>query len=167
MCGAKVLGDDKYQSLSLSVLMTLTDRIRSRVTPGEGGCLIVEGGLVNGYAKVARRVGGRDGEYTNYYAHRIIWQATNGPVPEGMMLMHSCDVRNCVNLDHLSLGTAWDNNHDMLDKGRGRRPVTKDFCIHGHDMRVLGRYRVKRKEGYGFICHQCKKDREAGRESRG
>lgn len=52
------------------------------------------------------------------YAHRASWELHNGPVPEGLMVLHHCDVRNCVNPEHLFLGTNKDNLEDCARKGR-------------------------------------------------
>lgn len=41
-----------------------------------------------------------------------------GPVPEGMMLLHSCDNGICVNPDHLRPGTHQDNMRDMTERKR-------------------------------------------------
>lgn len=56
-------------------------------------------------------------------AHRLAWIAWNGPIPEGMYVLHRCDNRACVNPDHLWLGTYSDNLRDCWAKGRhpGRR----------------------------------------------
>jgi hypothetical protein len=57
---------------------------------------------------------------TKASAHRVSYQLHVGAIPDGMMVLHHCDVRPCVNPDHLFLGTADDNTKDMLSKGRHR-----------------------------------------------
>lgn len=62
--------------------------------------------------------------------HRASWILHYGEVPDDFHVLHKCDVRNCVNPDHLFLGTNQDNIEDKVRKGRqGRRgPVKKFFC---------------------------------------
>jgi len=51
-------------------------------------------------------------------AHRFSWEHHHGPIPAGMHVLHKCDVRLCVNPDHLFLGTNYDNVQDKIAKGR-------------------------------------------------
>jgi hypothetical protein len=55
-------------------------------------------------------------------AHRVAWEEANGRlVPPRMEIMHTCDVRACVNPEHLLLGTHAENMRDMAVKGRASR----------------------------------------------
>ena len=53
-------------------------------------------------------------------AHRVSWCLFRSEIPPGIKVLHKCDVRNCVNPDHLFLGTQADNVQDMMKKGRQR-----------------------------------------------
>jgi hypothetical protein len=53
--------------------------------------------------------------------HRMMWELVHGPIPTGMFVCHKCDVRCCINPDHLFLGTCLDNTRDKERKGRGRQ----------------------------------------------
>lgn len=54
-------------------------------------------------------------------AHRVAWAAAFGPIPEGMQVLHKCDIPCCVNPAHLFLGTNDDNLADKIAKGRQAR----------------------------------------------
>jgi hypothetical protein len=51
-------------------------------------------------------------------AHRVAWQLYRGDIPQGLFVLHKCDVRLCVNPDHLFLGTHADNMSDCQSKQR-------------------------------------------------
>jgi hypothetical protein len=56
-------------------------------------------------------------------AHRVSWILSNGPIPDGLWVLHRCDNRKCVRPLHLFLGTAVDNARDMTAKGRNVPPT--------------------------------------------
>ena len=51
-------------------------------------------------------------------AHRESWIIANGPIPEGLDVLHHCDVRPCIRPIHLFIGTNADNLRDCSHKGR-------------------------------------------------
>ncbi len=55
-------------------------------------------------------------------AHRASWLVHHGSSPTKLVL-HICDVRNCINIRHLKEGTCQDNTDDMMAKKRYRMPT--------------------------------------------
>lgn len=52
-------------------------------------------------------------------AHRLAFELASGaPVPDELLVCHSCDNRTCCRPDHLWLGTHLENTRDASAKGR-------------------------------------------------
>lgn len=70
----------------------------------------------NGYGSV--RAQGK-----THMAHRVSYEHTYGPIPEGLIVLHACDNPPCMNPGHLRAGSVRENTQDMLDRGRHIPPV--------------------------------------------
>ena len=95
---------------------TLEERFWSKVQKTES-CWLWTG------AKNAKGYGFLGATHGEKYAHRLSWIFANGPIPDGLWVLHNCpggDNSSCVNPAHLWLGDARDNNWDTIIKGRGR-----------------------------------------------
>lgn len=94
-------------------------RLLSRLRPTESGCWEYTGRRSwKGYGMAGFR-------NKNCHVQRLAWVLFRGPIPDGMMVLHRCDNPPCFNwLDHLFLGTAADNTHDAMKKGRLINPPT-------------------------------------------
>ena len=70
----------------------------------------------DGYGKFA--VGGK-GTQRHFRSHRLSWYLSTGHMPNNSeLVLHKCDVPNCINPDHLFLGDQKDNIRDAIAKGR-------------------------------------------------
>ena len=103
-------------------MKTLAERFWAKVERS-AGCWRWNGSHVhNGYGQILGTVGGKR---IPLRAHRVSWELHFGPIPDGSMVLHRCDVRDCVNPSHLFLGTASDNTRDMVSKGRQFVPAPR------------------------------------------
>jgi len=101
------------------------ERIKRLVKIDGNGCWLYQGyKRAQGYA--FNSFGGKP-----WPVHRLMYALTKGAIPEGMFVCHTCDVRNCVNPDHLWIGTAKDNAQDCSAKGRVNGQA-KTHCPKGH-----------------------------------
>lgn len=91
----------------------LADRLMEKVTKQPDGCWIFNG------AKYSSGYGVIKGESKEIIgAHRASYIVNVGNIPKNKVVMHVCDVKLCVNPEHLKLGTPADNLNDMRQKGR-------------------------------------------------
>ncbi len=111
-------------------------------------------------------------------AQRISWFLKHGVMPASKIdVCHKCDVRNCVNPDHLFLGTRSDNMMDAISKGRKTYPIgtgmvwttvrelkhpLRSHCLHGH---MLDDKTIYIDPKGHFSCKECR--RLSARKHRG
>jgi hypothetical protein len=124
-------------SLTTKLQASLWDRFHAKIEPvTESGCWIWTASIRRtGYGRLGLgRRRERDAD-----AHRIAWQLYRGDIPAGLWVLHRCDVRCCVNPEHLYLGTIKDNAKDRVLRGRqhdtrgmrsGSAKLTEDAVRH-------------------------------------
>lgn len=103
-------------------------------TTKEGDCLVWTGKKSFGYGRL------RHGESSGL-AHRYAWIRERGEVPEGYMINHRCWNRSCVNIDHLELVTAYENNSYLSGPDSRNKTGARNVSKEGNRWRV----RVMRK----------------------
>lgn len=87
-------------------------RFKEKVKVMESGCHEWQAGLARGgYGKFA--LPGK-----TVTAHRFAYQTFKEEIPDGLCVLHKCDNRLCVNVDHLFLGDISENVKDMDVKNR-------------------------------------------------
>jgi hypothetical protein len=87
-------------------------RIFNRIQKAASGCWLYTGGISSsGYGIVSIK-------NRSVHVHRLAYSLKCGPIPEATCVLHRCDIRRCINPDHLFLGSLADNNRDCMDKGR-------------------------------------------------
>jgi hypothetical protein len=86
------------------------------------GCWLWGGSGADGYGVIA--LSGR-----KYQAHRVSWMVRRGPIKRGLVIRHLCNMRECVNPDHLAPGTHKENAGDRTKAGRWfGGPNQPDLC---------------------------------------
>lgn len=116
--------DLKRREAGIPKRKTFEERFFDNLSPvPESGCLIWLGFITkSGYGQISYK-----GKLTR--AHRVAWEVKFGEIPEGLHVLHKCDVRCCVNPDHLFLGSHQENMRDKVNKGRhpvgSNSPISK------------------------------------------
>jgi hypothetical protein len=113
-----------------------TERFMAKVEVVESGCAEWRAALHrDGYGKFTF---GRK----TIAAHKAAWLIFRGEVPAGKWVLHTCDNRKCVNLDHLYLGTPSDNVRDKIERCAwwGRMKTPREQVDQAIAMYATGRF---------------------------
>lgn len=92
---------------------TLEERFWRRVEKTDGCWLWCGTIRSNGYGSIQEAGKGSK----SLSVHRVSYMLHKGSISDGLVVMHSCDNKRCVNPDHLSVGTHGDNARDAIAKG--------------------------------------------------
>ena len=85
-------------------------RILNKIKIDDNGCWLLPPSN-NKYAYLAI-----DKKYKR--AHKVSYETFKEQVPEGLLVLHHCDIKNCVCPEHLYVGTAKDNYEDTVKRGQ-------------------------------------------------
>lgn len=109
------------------------ERFMQFVNKHESGCWLWTGNTDNkGYGHFTMGPGRHKREQQS---HRVSFILFKGEIPDGMLIRHMCNVRNCVNPEHLRPGTNGDNSSD---KTRHKRPLSEECARFKHEAYILG-----------------------------
>lgn len=95
------------------------------------GCLVRNPGKRRLYGSIRL-----DGKMVR--THRLAYQAVHGPIPDGVHILHRCDVGLCCNPDHLFAGDNDSNIADKVAKDRAGKGLTLEKAKEIHKMRATG-----------------------------
>lgn len=89
------------------------DRFLARIEKKQNGCWIY-GGREDIYGQIQM------GDKSSMTAHRFSFEHFHQKIRPGLFVCHKCDVKGCVNPEHLYEGTHEDNTSDIVDRKRNQ-----------------------------------------------
>jgi hypothetical protein len=92
-----------------------------------------------GYGHFRRKV---DGKWKMYKTHRYSYEYYHGPIPEGKIILHSCDNPACVNPNHLSVGTHKENTGQCIARGRKVFGINPNHRSHSQLCYAIREYHI-------------------------
>jgi hypothetical protein len=90
---------------------------------------------------------------------RLVWTMANGPIRNGLFILHHCDNPACVRIDHLFQGTHTDNMRDKSQKGRWRGNPIKRVQLVCQRCNKVYEVHFYRKDTSRFCSKKCRKEK--------
>lgn len=174
--GRKYCSSECYRNTDARLRKPLEDRFWKHVDkngpipkhmPHLGQCWLWTAKTSRGYGNIAYK---ENDSPTRIAAHRFSWELHYGEIPDGMSVLHHCDVRGCVRDTHLFLGDQQANMTDCANKLRtniGERNqsaiVSREDVLKMRQLFATGKYTyreiadlfyIKRAHAYKIITGQ-------------
>lgn len=86
--------------------------------------------------------------------HVLSYELTNGEIPNGLFVLHKCNVRLCINPDHLYIGTHNDNMDDMSNSNVLKGERNANSVLSENDVREIRKLISSRMVTYANIAQQ-------------
>jgi hypothetical protein len=110
-------------------LQYLKDRITHNILYSPDGCWLWTGSLyvVGGYGRL---------QFNNIKSSAHRWSALAygiiNSIDEDTLILHKCDIKRCVNPEHLYSGDTRDNSTDFVNR-QDHHEAIKTHCPQGHE----------------------------------
>jgi hypothetical protein len=101
----------------------MAERFWAKVQKGSGCWMWMAGKCTAGYGIFTSR-------RTDYKAHRLSYELTSGPIPDGMFIDHICHNPACVRPEHLRLATPKQNSENRGGSNRTSKSGIRGVALH-------------------------------------
>jgi HNH endonuclease len=139
----------------LRAVQRILSRVRFDETASFAGtpCWIYAGRLQRGYGSIGSNC-------RSHRTHRLIYEASRGPIAPGMVLDHLCQTKACLNPFHLERCTPAENTR----RHQEHRRRIRTHCKHGHpatekNIKTYLRKRTRFRDGawqtFTVERHEC------------
>lgn len=146
------------ESIEKRPALPIRDRFMRHVRVDDVGCWRWQARTgTGGYGYFGQKV---DGVWKQRRAHRVAYELFVGPIPGGLAIDHLCEVRDCVNPEHLRPST-WRAN-TLRNTSPAAENARRTTCLRGHPLEGDNLQLIRTKEGVKRRCKACARARRRG-----